>query len=52
MLKILSTKSEIRNKSKIQNKNDQNNDAGKRGVLFGTFGFWLFEFVSDLDIRI
>jgi len=30
MVKILSHKSEILNKSKIQNKNDQNEDSGKR----------------------
>jgi len=53
-MKILSTKSEIRNKFecfKVQN--------SKRFCLsvhflslFGTFGFWSFEIVSDFDIRI
>jgi len=52
MLKIQSTKSETRNKSEIQNPNDQNNCRCycSTGVL--DFDFWSFVFVSDFDIRI
>jgi len=52
MLKIRSTNSEPRNKSEIQNPNDQNRCRRRCGIEVWNFDFWSFEFVSDFDIRI
>ena len=50
--KIRSTKSEIRNKSKILNSNDRNKHRRKSGAVVFDFGFWSFVFVSSFELRI
>jgi len=52
MAKIRSMKSEILNKSKIPNPNDQNGCRRYCNTVVLDFDFWSFDIVSYFDIRI